>query len=333
MAEYLIKRADPADVISALELAKRVFMKYEAPIYSKSAIKEFIGGCTDNPDYISKYTSGRHLMFIALDGSRIVGMVCERGGGRISMLFVESEYHRRGIATALLNRIIPFMKQSGAGKITLHASPYGLEFYKKYGFYATGCERFINGFIVTPMEYEVGELWDIYDRDRNKTGYLIERGKHLARDEYHILVHVWIRNKNGKWLISKRSPNKHYPNMWECTGGSALTGENSFEAALREAGEELGVRLDTAKGQLFKSYIKDYPDHTQHVDVWVFTHDCPVEDIVLQDGETCDAMWASTEKIKEMIARGEFLGYDIYPYLDELFAIRDTTDAGKYQKD
>lgn len=59
------------------------------------------------------------------------------------------------------------------------------------------------------------ELWDILDGEGNKTGKTIERGKRMGQDEYHLLVQVWIKNSNGEFLITKRSPNKKlFPNMW-----------------------------------------------------------------------------------------------------------------------
>ena len=38
---------------------------------------------------------------------------------------------------------------------------------------------------------------------------------------------------------------------WETTGGSALAGDDSLTAALRETKEELGIDLDPQKGVLF----------------------------------------------------------------------------------
>ena len=90
----------------------------------------------------------------------------------------------------------------------------------------------------------MSELWDIYDINRKPTGRTVERGKPMKSGEYHIVVNVWIRNSKGEWLISKRTPNKHFPLLWEPTGGSAVSGESSFDAAIRETREELGVELD-----------------------------------------------------------------------------------------
>ncbi|HWQ57920.1 MAG TPA: NUDIX domain-containing protein [Clostridia bacterium] len=169
----------------------------------------------------------------------------------------------------------------------------------------------------------MSELWDLYDRDRSKTGRTHERSLHLPEGTYHIVVHVWMRNKQGEWLISKRTPNKDFPNMWETTGGSALAGENSLEAAVREAHEELGVTLDPQKGVLFRTDRRDrfdYPSCPDFRDVWVFPLEWPIETITLQENETCDAKWATNKEIYAMMERGAFIGNRIYGYLDELFA-------------
>ncbi|MCL2249565.1 MAG: phosphotransferase, partial [Oscillospiraceae bacterium] len=50
------------------------------------------------------------------------------------------------------------------------------------------------------------EVWDILDKDGNKTGRFHERGKPMATGDYHVVVHVWNHNGRGEWLIDKRSP-------------------------------------------------------------------------------------------------------------------------------
>ena len=88
----------------------------------------------------------------------------------------------------------------------------------------------------------MAEFWDIYDEERHKTGKLHKRGLPLAEGEYHLVIHVWVRNSNGDFLITRRSPGKNlFPGKWECTGGSALVGEDSEAAALRETLEETGI--------------------------------------------------------------------------------------------
>lgn len=162
------------------------------------------------------------------------------------------------------------------------------------------------------------ELWDIVDPYGNRTGRTIERGNPMQKDDYHLSVSVWIENDKSEFLISQRLPTKIAPNMWETTGGSALSGEDSLTAALREAKEELGISLLPHKGSIFKCYT--YPhssgDGAAYIEVWLFKQNIDIATVVLQQEETCNAIWASKKQIKEMIRCGSFINYD---YIDELF--------------
>ncbi|MCI8387023.1 MAG: NUDIX domain-containing protein [Clostridiales bacterium] len=153
----------------------------------------------------------------------------------------------------------------------------------------------------------MSELWDLYDRERNKIGQTVERGKKLPRNTYHIAVQVWIKNSCGEWLISRRTPNKKHPLKWEATGGSVIAGEDSFNAALREVKEELGIKLDPLKGRLWMTVRNDFPDWSNpgFLDVWLYEHDCPIESIVLQPEETCDAKWVDNDTLLQMIDSDE----------------------------
>lgn len=161
------------------------------------------------------------------------------------------------------------------------------------------------------------EIWDIYDENRNLTGETVRRCDHPRQsNEYHLVVHIWIKNKNNEWLISQRTPNKNLPLMWECTGGSALEGESSFDAALREVREELGITLPKNTGRLHKSIKR--PIYQDFCDVYIFDYDCSIDDVTFQEDETCDAMWASSDMIFNMIESKEFIPLDNMQYVFDL---------------
>ena len=77
------------------------------------------------------------------------------------------------------------------------------------------------------------EYWDIYDRNRNQTGRTVKRGDALKDGEYHIVVQVWITDGNGRWVMTKRHPDKPCGRLWEPTAGSVTAGEDSLAGALR----------------------------------------------------------------------------------------------------
>jgi 8-oxo-dGTP pyrophosphatase MutT (NUDIX family) len=127
-----------------------------------------------------------------------------------------------------------------------------------------------------------------------------------------MVIHVWLQNSKGQFLITKRSPNKGFPNMWECTGGSALAGDDSLSAAMREVKEETGLTLISENGKVILSGIgTDY-----FYDIWVFQQDFELKEVVLLEGETCDVRYATAEEILKMQQEGIFVPYE---YLAELF--------------
>lgn len=169
----------------------------------------------------------------------------------------------------------------------------------------------------------MAELWDVLNENRNKTGRLHERGKPMQKGDYHLIVHVWIINAEGKFLISRRTPGEsRWAGMWQTTGGCAVSCENSLSAALRETKEELGIALNPENGRLFKQYAEPHinDDGCAFFDIWVFRQEPDVSELVFQPEETCGAMWADNVQLKQMISVGVFIPpSEAYPYLDELF--------------
>jgi GNAT superfamily N-acetyltransferase len=138
---FVIKRPETYQIAEALKLAMIVFTEFEMPDYEDEAFANFTLGM------------GSENMFVACDGETVVGMINEKGGGHVSMLFVDKKYHRKGIATALLNAIIDDLKSRGIFAVTLNSSPYGIPFYEHFGFTATSQMQHKDGFLYLPMEY------------------------------------------------------------------------------------------------------------------------------------------------------------------------------------
>ena len=142
------------------------------------------------------------------------------------------------------------------------------------------------------------ELNDIYDKDRIRTGRLHRRGTPWRKGEYGLVVCVWVYNGNGELLLTRRAPEKSYAGTWENSGGAAKAGEDSITAITRELFEETGICANAEEFSLLESAR----DRTCHYDFYTLHRDIPIEQIVLQPGETDGAQWATFEKVHEMIA-------------------------------
>ena len=120
--------------------------------YTEEGIRNFYDFITDEHLYKS-FLQGRYQMMVALDGERVIGAASVRNYNHLSLLFVDEEYHHRGIGRDLMRRMCEYLKkEEGERYMSLKAAPYAVEFYRKLGFHAVHEEEAFSGIRVTPME-------------------------------------------------------------------------------------------------------------------------------------------------------------------------------------
>jgi putative MATE family efflux protein len=162
------------------------------------------------------------------------------------------------------------------------------------------------------------EPQDIFDENRQPLGFTRRRGETKLPHEYVMVAIVWIRDAQGRFLITRRAPAKGYPLMWEFQGGAATAGDDSITAAIREAAEETGLILLPENGKLIHTCRTDGYKRA-FFDTWLFTQPFSLNDVHLQEGETIDARLATIPEIHTMIATGDFLTNDhMLPLLNSL---------------
>ena len=158
------------------------------------------------------------------------------------------------------------------------------------------------------------ERWDIYDKNKVRTGRTMERNHfNLADDEYHLTVLGVIRRPDGRFLITKRVMTKAWaPGWWEVSGGAAQAGEESEEAVRREVLEETGLDVKEAEGGYVFTYHRENPGEGDNyfVDVYRFELDFKESDVQIQTEEALGFKIATLDEIKELAAQGVFLHYD-----------------------
>lgn len=151
------------------------------------------------------------------------------------------------------------------------------------------------------------EKWDLYTKYREKTGKEHIRGEKIPEGYFHLVVHVWIRNSKGEYLISQRSANRPtFPLMWECAGGSVLKGESSIEGALREVKEEVGLDLKPEDGKLLFSKIRgsdvryECKVFNDIMDVWLFSYDGELQLEAATTDEVAACKWMTVSEIRKL---------------------------------
>ena len=145
------------------------------------------------------------------------------------------------------------------------------------------------------------EFNDIYDKNRNLTGRIHQRGTPWHRGEYGLVVCVWVYDGNCKVLMTRRAPENTYAGTWEHSGGGAQAGETSRQAIARELFEETGIQATEEEFELLSSDR----DRNYFFDHYCLKRQVHLKDITLQPGETDDVMWASFGKVHWMIRSGK----------------------------
>lgn len=153
----------------------------------------------------------------------------------------------------------------------------------------------------------MAELWDLFDYNLKPADEKLVRGEPMPKDRLHYVVDILPMNKDGKFLITKRHPDKTFPNMWEITGGSVIAGETPLEGALRELFEETGLKA-SAEDMTYMGQIIRHRSGCIHT-FYLYEGDFSEKDIVLQEGETVDFKILTAEEIEKMCDNGEFLSF------------------------
>ena len=161
------------------------------------------------------------------------------------------------------------------------------------------------------------ETCDIVDELGNRTGRIVTRGTDLAPGEFYPVVHVWIRDELGNYLIQQRAFHlASSPGIWAVTVGYVLSGEDSISGAIREVEEELGI-------QLLPSHLKRVDRHTMEnrvEDIWLAEISRSSMSTPIAGPEVANWKWISKVALKQMVSQNDFFRYS---YFDNILAMME----------
>lgn len=153
--KYKIRFAYASEWQDAMYLAWKTFLRFEAADYSERGVESFKEFITDQTLY-KLFKMGSYQLMVALDGDKIIGIISLRNNSHISLLFVEENYHRKGIGSKLIRELAEYLAtEEGITHMTVNAAPYAIGFYHKVGFTDTDTEQENDGIRYTPMEYYI----------------------------------------------------------------------------------------------------------------------------------------------------------------------------------
>lgn len=152
------------------------------------------------------------------------------------------------------------------------------------------------------------ETFDVLTPNGGFTGHTAARQACHSQGLWHRAIVVFIVSLDGqKVLLQKRSKDKKlWPDMWDvAVGGHVDAGEFSYQAAIREAKEELGLSLkpqdlihigsttsENLEGDIINRHFNDY--FVAHLDL------DPAQ-ITLQPEEVQEIKWISVDEFEDFI--------------------------------
>ena len=141
------------------------------------------------------------------------------------------------------------------------------------------------------------EWLELYDINENCLNKQILRGETPSNNEYIMIVYIFIRNNEGKYLLEKNRERE----VWVVPGGH-VSEKNPIDSIKRECMEELGIRIDESK----LISIDTLCNNNRLFKIFYLEENISLDDIVLQKEEVMDAKFFSIGEIDNMIDDGSF---------------------------
>lgn len=148
---YRIADLQDAESIAALSLKLQEI--YAFPEYSEAGRRTMRR--LSSADSTREHMERGDMYFLAECEEEFCGAIGVRNNSHIVQLFVDTKWHRRGIATRLWGLVqAACLDAGGKGAFTLNASTLAIPMYEKWGFRRTGSMQDREGVMTTPMRYE-----------------------------------------------------------------------------------------------------------------------------------------------------------------------------------
>ncbi len=153
---------------------------------------------------------------------------------------------------------------------------------------------------------------DILDEQGNETGQVLLKSEAHAKSLWHPVVHLWIYNSKAESLMQKRSPQKQvWPNLWDvAVAGHMAAGQSPEDALVREAQEELGLKVDLQRVKFIDKIKFEYPMEAGWINkifIWLYglQTDLDITQLTLEKEEVAEVKWIPLDELEKMLSDAE----------------------------
>jgi len=155
-SEIIINELNTCEVDVYANLINEVFDEFVGKDYAdkgKETFKDFI-----NPkNALERYNSKNSVCYVARYKSEIIGILEIRSNNHISLFFVKSEFHGKGIGKKLWKHFLDKIKKENieVDKVTVNSSIFAENIYARLGFVKTHELQESDGIKFIKMECKV----------------------------------------------------------------------------------------------------------------------------------------------------------------------------------
>lgn len=153
------------------------------------------------------------------------------------------------------------------------------------------------------------EMVDILNSDGSPSGKRVSKKEAHEKGFWHRSVHIWFVNSKGEILLQKRAGHiESHPGEYDISAAGHLSaGDTNIGGALREAEEELGVKLKE-KDLIKIGEVKQ--EGTQHNgayinkeynDIYIVRKDIPISDFIIQESEIAHVKYIPVVELKKWV--------------------------------
>lgn len=163
------------------------------------------------------------------------------------------------------------------------------------------------------------ELIDVLTYDGDFTGRVKPKAEVHRDGDWHRAAHLWIATPGGRVLLQRRADHKEsWPGLWDVSvAGHVHAGESAHDAAVREALEELGLRvtgLEHLATLRFQAVLSGgaYVENELH-EVYLVRREIDLAALRLDPNEVADAALLSPDELER---------YEVAPHPESYALLR-----------
>ena len=158
--------------------------------------------------------------------------------------------------------------------------------------------------------------WDLYDKDFNNTGIVINDTDEIEDGMYHYSINAWILNSKKQLLLIRNTLNYniHYPGFWSSINGNVLSGENPKDTCINTIYSKIGINISLDDLEKIDTRLRD-PYHYIY-ETYIINEDIDLKEIHFIDSTSVQAKWIDLKELYNMIENGE-IAWVLIPRIEE----------------